>query len=364
MKSVLNFKLIKKLLLFGLVLAIIFAACSKKDSTPPVPVNTASLKTAVDTAQLFNDHTVEGVKPGEYEVGSKAALTSALNASKLVLNDSKSTQSLVNNTIAQLNAAIAAYKSHYIQEIAAANLIGYWKMNGNANDSSGNANNGTVTAGHTYFGAGMPSLTADRFGRDGMAYHFDKGGNIDVPYKASLNPPAMSISLWAKWTSTGRTLNTDTYTMVAMNRWNGYKFQLQAGHLPFYTVKVEKGTAVGDTTIYDRDDAGVAVVQNEWHNLVVTFTSGLESFYIDGDLVKTWDATTPNPVPGNALTLANPIDFIIGQDLPTTKYLTVDGDYQVAWGGFWTGDLDDVMFYNIALTGPQVKSIFTNQKTL
>ena len=29
---------------------------------------------------------------------------------------------------------------------------------------------------------------ADRFGRAGMAYHFDNGGNIDVPYKASLNP--------------------------------------------------------------------------------------------------------------------------------------------------------------------------------
>ena len=33
-------------------------------------------------------------------------------------------------------------------------------------------------------------------------------------------------------------------------------------------------------------------------------------------------------------------------------------------GGFWTGDMDDVMFYNIALDGPQVKSVFTNQKTL
>jgi hypothetical protein len=50
--------------------------------------------------------------------------------------------------------------------------------------------------------------------------------------------------------------------------------------------------------------------------------------------------------------------------LPTAKYLTVDGDFQVAWGGFFTGDMDDVMFYNIALDGPQVKSIFDNQKTL
>jgi hypothetical protein len=36
----------------------------------------------------------------------------------------------------------------------------------------------------------------------------------------------------------------------------------------------------------------------------------------------------------------------------------------VAWGGFFTGDLDDVMFYNVSLDGTQVKSIYDNQKTL
>ncbi len=98
----------------------------------------------------------------------------------------------------------------------------------------------------------------------------------------------------------------------------------------------------------------------------VTFTSNTMNFYIDGDLVKSWDATSSGPVPGNALTLTNPIDFVIGQDLPTDKYLTVDptGNLLVDYGGFWTGDLDDVMFYNIALDGPQVHSIYINQKDL
>ncbi len=73
---------------------------------------------------------------------------------------------------------------------------------------------------------------------------------------------------------------------------------------------------------------------------------------------------TDDPTKINPVSLADPINFVIGQDLPTDKYLTVDGDFQVAWGGFWTGDLDDVMFYNIALDGPQVKSIYENQKTL
>ena len=363
--AIFRFKIIKATLTWTLLLGLIVTSCSKKDSTPPAPpADKTALQASITIAQGLNDNSVEGTKPGQYEVGNKAALKTALDASKLVLADTKATQTSVNNTVAQLNAAIAAYQLHLIKEIAAANLIGYWKMNGNANDSSGSGNNGVITTGHAYYGAGVLAPVADRFGRAGMAYHFDKGSNIDVPYKASLNPAQMSISAWVKWTSTGRTINTDTYTMLAMNRWNGYKFQLQSGHLPFYTVKVVKGTAVGDTTIYDRDDAGTALVENTWVNVVVTFTSGVESFYINGDLVKTWDATSSGPVPGNAFTQPSPIDFVIGQDLPTSKYLTVDGDYQVAWGGFWTGDMDDVMFYNIALDGPQVKSIFVNQNTL
>ena len=365
--SFVQFKFVKTTLIWTFLLGVIFTSCSKSSTTPPVVIDKTALQAAVTAAQALNDNTVEGTKPGQYEVGTKAALTTALNSAKTVLADAHTTQALVNSATQNLLAAIAAYQGHLIKEIAAANLIGYWKMNGNANDSSGNGNNGVLTAGHAYFGAGTPAATADRFGRAGMAYHFDNGGNIDVPYNASLNPPAMTISLWAKWSSTGRTINTDTYTMIAMNRWNGYKFQLQSGHLPFYTVKVSKGTAVGDTTIYDRDDAGIAVAENTWRHLVVTFTSGTEVFYIDGDPVKTWDATSTGPVPGNALTLANPIDFVIGQDLPTNKYVTVDdgtGNFFVNYGGFWTGDLDDVMFYNIALDATQVHSIFINQNTL
>ncbi len=361
--SIQKFKFLKTTLIWAFLLGVVITSCSKKSSTPPPPpADKTQLQASVTVAQGLNDNTVEGTKPGQYEVGTKAALTTALTASKAVLASSSATQTSVNNTKAQLDAAIAAYQGHLIKEIAAVNLIGFWKMNGNANDSSGNGNNGVITVGHAYFGAGVLAPAADRFGRAGMAYHFDHGANIDVPYNASLNPAQMSISLWAKWSSTGRTINADTYTMVAMNRWNGYKFQLQSGHLPFYTVKVVK--AVGDTTIYDRDDAGTAIAENAWHHLVVTFTSGTEVFYIDGDPVKTWDAASSGPVPGNALTLANPIDFVIGQDLPTNKYLTVDGDFQVAWGGFWTGDLDDVMLYNVALDGPQVHSIYVNQKDL
>jgi hypothetical protein len=116
-----------------------------------------------------------------------------------------------------------------------------------------------------------------------------------------------------------------------------------------------------DTTYYDRDDAGTAIVPGAtWYHLVVTYKPGFEDFYINGSLVKEW-----TNVPGTPITVPN-INMTIGSDLPTGKYLTVDatGNFLVDYGGFWTGDLDDVLFYNIAVEGPQVLSIYNNQNTL
>lgn len=346
----------RRVMLGGLLLLFILASCKKNSSPPPPPADKSALQVKVTAAQTLYDGSVEGTKPGQYEAGSKASFLTVLNAAKAVLADANATQSAVTNAIAQLEAAMNTYLTYLIKEIAIENLIGFWKFNGNPADSSGKGNDGVLTAGHAYFGAGMPTLAADRFGRADMSYHFDKGGNIEVPYSPSLNPQQFSISVWLRKTVDGRTLNADTYTMTSLNRWNGYKFQLQSANKLFLTVKAVNGT---DTAYYDRDDETAVLDTNTWYHGVATFKPGQMNFYVNGDLVKSWTNTPNAPI-----TLANPINFVIGQDLPTSKYQTVDGDFQVAWGGFWTGELDDVMFYNVALDATQVKSIYDNQKSL
>ena len=347
-------KFFKNALVWTFLLGIVVASCGKKGSSaPPVVIDKSALQDTITAATALSTNTTEGTKPGEYTVGSKATLTTAIAAANAVLNNTTSTQAQVTAAAVNLHQAIVAYQGNYITEIAAANLVGEWKMNGNANDSSGNGNNGTVTAGHPFFGAGIPTLTADRFGRANMAYHFDHGGNIDIPYKASLNPQQITISLWARQDTVGRTINPNNCYMIAMDRWKGYKFQTQP-HLPFFTVQT-------DSADYDRDDAGIAITPDSaWYHLVVTFKSGVEDFYINGSLVKEW-----TNVPGTPVTVDN-IDLTIGSDLPTNKYLTVDptGNLLVDYGGFWTGELDDVYLYNTVLTAPQVLSIYNNQKSL
>ena len=354
--SMLRFKFLKTTLFWGLLLTVVFAACKKDSAPPPVPVVKTALQDTINVALAIYNVTAEGTKPGQYEVGSRTTLKTAIDAANAVLADGTSTQQQVTSAAANLHAAIVAYQSHYITEISPANLLGFWKFNGNTADSSGNGRDGVATQGHAYYGAGNIVATADRFGRSGMAYHFDLGGNVEIPYSSALNPQQMTISMWSKKSSIVRSLNSDTYTLMSLNRWNGFKLQYQSANKIFMTVKGVNGT---DTAYYDRDDE-VAVLDNDvWYHVVVTFKPGEMDFYINGDLVKSW-TNTPNA----AITLGTPINLVIGQDLPTSKYLTVDGDFQVAWGGFFTGDIDDVMFYNIALNGPQVKSIFTNQSTL
>jgi hypothetical protein len=364
MKSTTQFKFIKTLALFGVAVSLLYAvSCSKSDNNPPPPpvTNKTALKAAIDSGTWYINNTVEGTKPGQYTAGSKATLNTAISSATAILNDPTSTQTTLDNATTNMQKAINDYHGAYIQQIAAANLIAYWKMNGNANDSTGNGHNGVVTQGHAFFGAGTPTLTADRFGNANMAYHFDKGGNIEVPYATTLNPSSMSISLWVRSDTAKRAINDANRYMIAMDRWNGWKFQTQPS-LPFYTVHaIETGPPV-DTTYYDRDDAGVALNSaTTWFHLVVTFTPGEEDFYINGSLVKKW-----TDVPGTPISIsATPVNITIGSDLPVSKYLTVDptGNWLVDYGGFWSGDMDDVMFYNIALTAPQVQSIYNDQAT-
>ncbi len=72
-------------------------------------------------------------------------------------------------------------------------LIAYYPFNGNANDESGNGNDGTVNG---------ATLTTDRFGNENAAYSFDGVNDyIDVPFNENLYPSSISISLWLKISS-------------------------------------------------------------------------------------------------------------------------------------------------------------------
>ncbi len=350
----------------AILLLLGFAACSKK-SDPVIPVVKTDLTAAITAANLQLTTTFEGVAGGNFLKGSQAALTTAVAAAQVVATDATATQITVTNATVALNAAIAAYLTQIITPIDPTNLVGQWTFDqiptaaveAVVKDYSGNGRDGRLKTGHTFNGGGNVTLVADRYGVAGKALHFDKGSNVEIPYNTALNPPNISISLWAKADVNNPIVNNQY--MVAMNRWNGYKFQFQDSPKAFFTATYDDPTANPPATkkcCYDRDNASPLVTQGQWWHIVLTFGGGHEKFYLNGVMVKDWSDT-----PGTISTLTTPINLVFGQDLPTSTY-TLDSasPYYVNYGGFYIGAMDEVRIYKSILTAAQVTSIYTVEK--
>ena len=333
------------------------ASCKKNNSTPSSYVtNKTALQAAIDSLTNVYNNAKEGSKPGDYAVGAKGALDTAILLAKQVAASQSYTQQQVNNTLNSLLKAGQQFSGQLLQEVSVANLVAFWKFNGNTLDSSGNGHNGTRITGWignsattAVDGATLPQPVADRFGRPNMAYDFNNGATVEVPYSTALNPQSFTISLWVK----RHTTNSNNY-MFSLDRWNGFKFQLQSNNFPFLTIN--------STTGYHDVDANPGVVSavDVWTHVAVSYTNGTMKFYIQGQLVKTAAVT------GVPLTLKTPVNLAIGNELPKDGYnLTDPNDPNYFYGGdFFIGSLDDIRFYNTVLTDAEVLSIFTDENSL
>jgi hypothetical protein len=341
---------------FAGLLLLAAASCSKHSAAPNYNSDKTALNAAIDSLTKVYNNSVEGTKPGTYAIGAREALDSSIQLAKQVTASSQFTQQEVNNALNSLLHAADQFNNRLLQQVSAANLVGYWLFSGNALDSSGNGHNGALKTGWVgtsaatvVDGGTLPVLVADRFGRANKAYYFNNGATVQVPYSADLNPQSFTILLWVRRDGT----NANNY-MFSFNRWDGYKFQLQSGNLPFLTVQTTTG-------YHDVDDGGTPVDgPNTWVHLAVSFTPGTEKFYINGRLIRTASVTgTPIPVPSG-------IDLVIGNELPKTAYnLTDNSNPHYFWGAdFFIGGLDDIRFYNTTLTDAQVLSIYTDESTL
>ncbi|MEN8225262.1 MAG: LamG-like jellyroll fold domain-containing protein [Bacteroidota bacterium] len=340
-------------LIVPLMAGMVLTNCKKdEDDPPPVVVDFTVLDALITDAQTLHDGATEGTAIGEYEAGSKAGLQTAIDASTVIRNTSGVTQTQVDATIVNLQAAIDLFELKKITEIAAENLIANWMFNGDATDASGNGHDGTLEVGHVNWGAGSVTPTEDRFGNAGYAYRFEDGGNIVVPQDPSLNPPELTIVTWINLYDTW----AHSY-FISNDIWNCWKFQVQDANKPFFTRKILKDDGSGENAWIDKD-ANTGILENGvWTHVAMTFQSGEMIFYINGVETMLWDDfPTGTPVDPNPL-----VDICIGQALPTSVYTDIPDDpYEwKEWLGFLKGSLDDMKMYNIVLTGTQVNQIYT-----
>jgi len=327
-------------------------SCKKSSEKANYNSDKSKLSAEIDSLTAVYNAAVEGKQAGDYSPGSKAVLLTALNLAKDV-KTGQFTQQQVNNAAANLMRAATQFSVNLIQQISAANLVASWTFNGNAKDVSGNGNDGTLKTGWIgpygvapTDGATLPVLVADRYGVANSAYDFNNAAYIEVPYQASLRPASFTICAWIK----PKEASNGNY-IFSLDRWNGYKFQLQGGNLPFLTVM----TSTGD---HDQDDGGASVQLGQWTQVVTSFTNGTMKFYINGALVKTANIT------GDPTTLVSPPPIAIGNELPKESYNLADPNSSRAYygGNFFIGSIDDLHLYNKVLSDAEVKSLYTMEQ--
>lgn len=317
-------------LLSALALTVI-SSC--KDDDPSVDYNSdkTALQAFTDSVQLVYNSSVAGRETGQYPAEAKEELKEAMDLAGSVISGAF-TQEEVNNAEASLRRALFLFKEQIFTEISPESLIAYWKFNGNAADSSGNAHNGSLMG-----SSASPIPAADRFGTAGQAYRFTEGAYIEIPYTASLNPTAFTISSWIYPEESF----ANNY-IISLNRWNGFKVQLQDANYIFSTISTSTG-------IYDRASDPLAVNLNKWTHIAVSYQSGALRFYINGDLVKTEN------ISGQVLKLESPVNLVIGQELPSSS-----AEFTAA--NSFHGSIDDTRLYGTALSNSEILSLYNREK--
>ncbi|EEF57830.1 LamG-like jellyroll fold domain-containing protein [Pedosphaera parvula] len=210
-------------------------------------------------------------------------------------------------------------------------LAAYYKFEGNAQDSSGQGNDGVLNGGVTF----VPGkVGAQAVQLDGST------GYVQIPVSAIDD---FTISLWLKTTDTGGTGQW----------WAGKGLvdgEVSGGSADFGTTLVGNQFALGvggsngnpDVTIL----SSTAVNDGVWHHLLATrnSTTGQMAVYVDGGLESTGTGSVGPRVGPPALRIG-------GIQTGTAT-------------GFLAGTVDDVRIYNYVLSSSQISSLATRAPVL
>ena len=174
-------------------------------------------------------------------------------------------------TVLLLTFALGLAVNGYSQSFLTNGLVAYYPFNGNANDASGNGNNGTV------YGA---TLTTDRFGQSSEAYSF--AGVSD--YIAAPNPTPdatnkLTMSLWLKARSWINIPTSTPYVDIAGNQQIGSpqsQWVYQATHSG--QIRWAVITSTGNHAYNS-----IAQLQtNRWYQVVGTWDGTNASIFVNG----------------------------------------------------------------------------------
>jgi hypothetical protein len=228
-------------------------------------------------------------------------------------------------------------------------LVGYWGFNGNANDESGNGNNGTVSG---------ATLTSDRYGNTEKAYLFNGVDNFILANNISLSAN-FTISSWILAnneivTSDQFTLITSGATFIQKGSSNnpcnysdfalGLRSNSNANNVFCNNIFFEFEKGNGCSADFFSTCQPEFNTFNSWHQVTYVADGSTLKLFFDGNLINTLNFNTSLndagfPLSIGARCVANTSDVY----------------------GFWNGKIDDIGIWNRALTDQEIEALYQPQ---
>ena len=201
-------------------------------------------------------------------------------------------------------------------------LVGYWPFNGNANDESGNGNDGIING---------AILTTARNGNPNEAFNFSGQSGVESPSikvldNSSLNFPTQgqfSLSVWMN------PKNSQSGNIVLKNAHYGIQWNGVSNSISYYDNEIPYYNSTKNNWNL-----------NQWYLLTLVHTGTKISLYIDGAFDSEYFNNYSPNIQGSAIVY----DLYFG--------------YEVQWG-YFIGDIDDVALWNRALSAQEIQQLYT-----
>lgn len=206
-------------------------------------------------------------------------------------------------------------------------LVGYWPFSGNANDLSGNGNNGTVVSG---------LLSNDRLGNANSSYYLNgQTDYITVPAVSNMFPNRLTLSVWVKIPS-NYTGNNGIGPIIRA-RLFGYILWFDSSNGSIINILHHNSSTTTTTNTQSN------INDNKWHQIVVTFDGTNNKLYLDGQMISSVATTSQSNlyyVSDGAVTFGR------------------DGNNSSSATALYQGWIDDIGIWNRALTQSEILEIY------
>ncbi len=213
-------------------------------------------------------------------------------------------------------------------------LVACYPFSTNANDMSGNNNDGTVNG---------ATLTADRFGKANSAYNFDGNSYISIAPDQFKNTN-YSYSLWVNLDALPVETDNNSFFSVGgpgadQNLSVLYKYFSETN-----TGFNSGGYNVGNPVV-SNNLTGSLPNTGRWYHLVSTRDNNTVKLYVDGVLIANNSGNSSTN--GTDAAYSNPAYAVIGSRVGQNGYFQ-----------FTKGSIDDVHIYNRVINADEVKALF------